>query len=77
MLKEIYNERKEYIDSIIRNSIKKAEKRLYNIDNMEDIENRDNINKIEENYNIKLGIICEELYIQGFKDGVNLINECR
>ena len=32
---------------------------------------------IEENYNIKLGSICKELYLQGLKDGINLMLEAK
>ena len=71
MLKEIYNIKREEIDNVIKNAIKKIEPKLYKIDNIE-IDK-----KLEENYNIKLSAIAEELYIQGLKDGINLMLECR
>ncbi len=74
MLKEIYNDRKETIDNVIKQAIKKVEKELYKIDYEE---NKELLEKAEENYNIKLGAICEEVYMQGLKDGINLINECK
>ncbi len=74
MLKEIYNERKEVIDGVIKESIKNIERKLYKIDYYE---NKELIEKLEENYNIKLGAICESIYIQGLKDGINLVQECK
>ena len=35
------------------------------------------INNLEENYNIKLSSICKELYFKWFKDGINIILEDR
>mgnify|MGYP001278266189 FL=1 len=35
------------------------------------------IKNIEENNNIKNSIIMQEMYKQGFIDGVNLIMECK
>ena len=72
MLEKIYDMNREEIDNCIKNAIKKVEGKLYKIDYDE---NRDLIEKIEENYNIKLGAICKEIYIKGFKDGINLIKE--
>ena len=74
MLREIYNERREKIDEVIKESIKKVENKLYKV---EDVEDKEILSKIEENYSIKLSAICEEIYIQGLKDGINLINECK
>ena len=73
MLKDIYNTRKETIDEVIKTAIKGVEKQMHKID-LED--NKEVIEKIEENYNIKLGAVCEDLYIQGLKDGINLMKEC-
>lgn len=47
------------------------------IDNEEAEKNRELIDTIEENYNIKLGSICKEVYLQGLKDGINLILETK
>ena len=74
MLKDIYNGRREIIDDIIKRCIKKVESKLYKIDYEE---NKEVIEKIEENYSIKLTAICEEVYIQGLKDGIKLIEECK
>ena len=41
-------------------------------------ETRDiNIENKEEKENIKKSIIMKEMYIQGFKDGINLLIECK
>lgn len=74
MLKEIYDSQKEKIDNIIKNKIKKVENKFYKIDYNK---NKELIENIDENYNIKLSAIVEELYIKGLKDGINLILECR
>ncbi len=36
-----------------------------------------NIENKEEKENIKKAIIMKEMYIQGFKDGINLLIECK
>ncbi len=74
MLREIYNTRKEVIDFAIKDALKMAKDKLYEIDYET---NKEIINKLEENYSIKMALICEEVYIQGLKDGINLIDECR
>lgn len=74
MLKKIQDERKEILDNIIKQAIKNVEDKLYKIDYES---NKELIEKIEENYNIKLSAICEALYIQGLKDGINLMIECK
>ena len=74
MLREIYNTRKEVIDFAIKDAFKMAKDKLYEIDYET---NKEIINKLEENYSIKMALICEEVYIQGLKDGINLIDECR
>ena len=74
MLKEIYDLKREEVDICIKDAIKKVESRLYKIDYKE---NKEIIEKIEENYNIKLAAISEEVYIKGLKDGINLIIECK
>ena len=73
MLEEIYNSKQKEIDSCIKSAIKQVEEKLYKIDYEE---NKEVADKIEENFNIKLGAICKELYIQGLKDGINLMREC-
>lgn len=77
MLEEIYLKRRDEIDEIIKKSIKNVERNLIQIDYKNIEKNKDLINQIEENYNIKLSSICKELYLQGLKDGINLILEAK
>ena len=72
MLKEIYNLKREEIDNCIKDAIKSVENKLIKVDYSENIET---IKNLEENYNIKLGAVCEALYIKGLKDGAKLKKE--
>lgn len=74
MLKEIYDIKREDIDKIVKDALKKVENKLYKIDYTE---NKELIDKLEENYNIKIAVVTKEIYIKGLKDGINLINECK
>ena len=74
MLEEIYNIKREEIDLVIKQAIKSVQEKLEKIDYEN---NKKLIEKIEENYNIKLGAVCKELYIKGLKDGINLMIECK
>ena len=65
------------ISIFIKKSIKNVERNLIQIDYKNIEKNKDLINQIEENYNIKLSSICKELYLQGLKDGINLILEAK
>ena len=62
IIKSIYKGRYEEVDKIISKKIK---------------ENSNKIKDEEEKNNIKNSIIMEEMYKQGFKDGVNLIIQCQ
>ncbi len=77
MLEEIYLKRREVIDHTIRQAIKKVENKLVKIDDVDLAKNKDLYHIMEENYNIKLGSICKEIYLQGLKDGINLILEAK
>ena len=77
MLEQIYLERKEEIDKAIKRALQNIETNLIKIDNKDINENSNIYNILEENYNIKLSSICKEIYIQGFKDGMNLILEAK
>jgi hypothetical protein len=77
MLEDWYNKRFEEIDKYIKRGIENVSKNLNEITQEEQKENFDLINKLEENYNIKLASVCKEMYIQGFKDGINLILESK
>ena len=74
MLEEIYNIKREEIDLVIKQALKSVQEKLEKIDYEN---NKKMIEKIEENYNIKLGAVCKELYIKGLKDGINLIIESK
>lgn len=77
MLEEIYLDRREILDKVIKKALKNIENELIKV-NDDEIEKSINLyNKLEENYNIKLASVCKELYLQGFKDGINLIMEVR
>ena len=62
ILEEIYQTRYEKLDQIIIEKIKQNENQT--------------INK-EEKESIKNATIMEEMYKQGFKDGINLIIQCQ
>ena len=74
MLEEIYNIKREEIDLIIKKILKENK---INLSENEYEKNKELIEKLEENYNIKLGNICKELYLKGLKDGINLIIESK
>ncbi len=77
MLEQIYYERKEEIDKTIKRALQNIETNLIKIDNKDINENSNIYNILEENYNIKLSSICKEIYLQGFKDGINLMLEVK
>ena len=77
MLEQIYYERKEEIDKTIKKALQNIEASLIKIDNKDINENSNIYNILEENYNIKLSSICKEIYLQGFKDGINLTLEVK
>lgn len=77
MLEQIYYERKEEIDKTIKRALQNIEASLIKIDNNDINENSNIYNILEENYNIKLSSICKEIYLQGFKDGINLMLEVK
>lgn len=77
MLEEFYLNRRDVIDNIITEAIKKVEDKIKKIDEKDIEKNKQLLNIVEENYNIKLGSICKELYLQGLKDGINLMLEAK
>ena len=74
MLEEIYNIKREEIDLIIKKILKENK---INLSENEYEKNKELIEKLEDNYNIKLGNISKELYLKGLKDGINLIIESK
>ena len=75
MLEEIYLERREEIDKIIKKAIKDVESNLIEIDYSKI--DKETYNLLEENYNLKISNVAKELYLQGFKDGMNLMIEIK
>ena len=64
MLLQIYELKYEELDDIIK---EKIEKEKYKLKQLQE----------EEKNSIKTSIIMKAMYEQGFKDGVNLIIECK
>ncbi len=81
MLEKIYNINYEELDKIINKKIRENKNKLNKIKieeiKQENKEQENLIKKIEEYNNIKNSIIMKEMYIQGFKDGINLIIDCK
>ena len=71
MIKLIYEAQNEEIDKIIKKVNLELKGKLQEIDLDEEI-----LDKIEENYNIKISKYNEEIYKKGFIDGVNTILNC-
>ncbi len=83
MINMIYQSQEEKIDEILKNVDKKLRDQLEVIASERIIEDshckeqaKEMLNKIEENYNIKITEYNKEIYKQGFMDGVNLILNC-
>lgn len=79
----IYQVQDEKIDEILKTTDKKLNDKLKQI-NFKEIEEDSNcvktlkeiLNKMEDNYNIKITEYNKEMYKLGFIDGVNLILNC-
>lgn len=71
MIKLIYEAQSEEIDKIIKKVNLELKRKLKEVDLDEEI-----LDKIEENYNIKISKYNEEIYKKGFIDGVNTILNC-
>ena len=83
MINIIYQLQDEKIDKILKNTDKTINNKLKEIDFEKIVKNSNNekdlkeiLNKIEDNYNIKITEYNKEMYKQGFVDGVNLILNC-
>lgn len=83
MIHLIYQLQGEKIDEILKRTNKKLKDKLKKIDCEKIIKNSDCkrelkeiFTKIEDNYNMKITEYNEEMYKQGFIDGVNLILNC-
>ena len=64
MILQIFELKYEELDNIIKEKIKEGRDRLEKVDE-------------EEKNSIKNSIIMKAMYEQGFKDGVNLIIDCK
>lgn len=75
-LNKIYEIQEEELDKILKEEDKKIKNKLYKI-NLEEIKNNKEIlDKIEENNNIKISSYTKAFYTKGFIDGVNMIISC-
>lgn len=79
----IYQARAEKIDEILKNVDEKLKERVKTVEIKSIIEDSNcekqltkELNKIEDNYNMKITEYNKEMYKQGFIDGVNLILNC-
>lgn len=79
----LYNSQEEQIDEIIKKSNKEIENKLKTINIKTVLENSNNpkelqkiFETIEDNYNIKITKYNQEMYREGFIDGVNLMINC-
>ena len=79
----IYQARAEKIDEILKNVDEKLKGRVKTVEIKRIIEDSNcekqltnELNKIEDNYNMKITEYNKEMYKQGFVDGVNLILNC-
>ena len=83
MINILYQLQDEKIDEILKKTDKKLNDKLKQI-NFKEIKEDSNcaktlkeiLNKIEDNYNIKITEYNKEMYKLGFIDGVNLILNC-
>ena len=79
----IYNAEEKILDEKIKTANKKTKEKIKDINLEKILENTSKPNelkkaleKIEENYSIKIAEYNKEFYKQGFRDGVNLIINC-
>ena len=83
MINIIYQAQAEKIDEILKNVDQKLKNQLKVIASERIVEDsnckeqaKEMLNRIEENYNIKITEYNKEIYKQGFMDGVNVILNC-
>lgn len=77
MLEEIYLQRREIIDNRIKQAVEEVEKQIIKIENAQFEKNKAFFSILEENYNIKMANIVKKVYLQGLKDGINIILEAK
>ena len=83
MIELIYQAEEKILDEKIKKANKKTKEKIKDIDIEKLLENTSKPNdlnkaleKIEENYSIKIAQYTKDFYKQGFIDGVNLIINC-
>lgn len=83
MINIIYQAQAEKIDEILKNVDQKLKNQLKVIASERIVEDsnckeqaKEILNKIEENYNIRITEYSKEIYKQGFIDGVNMLLNC-
>ena len=83
ILEIIYKAQSENLDEIIIKIRKELEKKIKPLNKeeiIEELKEKENIEKtlekIEDNYSIKISEYNKAMYKQGFKDGINIILEC-
>ncbi len=83
MIELIYKAEEKTLDEKIKQANKKIKEKIKEIDIDKLLENTSKpsdlnktLEKIEENYSIKISQYTKEFYKQGFIDGVNLIINC-
>ncbi len=83
MIELIYQAEEKTLDEKIKQANKKIKEKIKDIDIEKLLENTSKpsdlnktLEKIEENYSIKIAQYTKEFYKQGFIDGVNLIINC-
>ena len=83
IIEMIYNAEENNIDNIIKQANKKIKEEIKNIsiekllkDNENSKELKEVLEKIEDNYNIRITQYNKNMYKKGFIDGVNLMINC-
>ena len=83
MIELIYQAEEKTLDEKIKQANKKIKEKIKDIDIEKLLKNTSKpsdlnktLEKIEENYSIKIAQYTKEFYKQGFIDGVNLIINC-
>ena len=83
MIELIYQAEEKILDEKIKQANKKIKEKIkdINIDKLLESTSKPNdlnkaLEKIEENYSIKIAQYTKDFYKQGFIDGVNLIINC-
>ena len=76
ILEKIYEMQIEKLDEIVKQKSKEINLNKVNIEEITVQNKKEILDKLEENYSIKISKYSKEFYKQGFIDGVKLIVEC-